>query len=329
MKTLFLLCLIGLPFFSHADLRPSQFSITISCDKKVVAANELFQINIKLTNETYQQQSILIPGGQNKGKRLIQLEYYQVTNNFYTKVAEEIRAIQMDTTQPGIVYFKSLDAKASYEFPLFINDSVNYSKHILSHYRLPKLPPGTYQVLAWYLPWEEEFAQYAFQLLNDFEKNPIKYSEEGSKIEMPASGLNSNYITLTIASDSVFYPKENTMNRCQKNCRFCAAIEHEKWHKVERIIRHEQHDWRKPHSQLLWISPNPDAILDCLPTYSGNHLIFKTRAGIQYAYITYRIGKIYPVRQRLVQLLHLVFNTSFGIQTSSYKKVRMMRLALL
>ena len=274
MKTLFLFCLIGLPFLSHADLRPSQFSITISCDKKVVTANELFQINVKLTNETYQQQSILIPGGQNKGKRLIQLEYYQVTNNCYTKVAEEVRIIQMDTTQPGIVYFKSLDAKASYEFPLFINDSVNYSKHIQSHYRLPKLAPGTYQVLACYLPWEEELAKYAFELLNDFDKNPIEYSEEESKIEMPAGGINSNYITLTIASDSVFYPKENTITSCEEHCRFCHAIEHENWHKVERFIRHEQHDWRKPHSQLRWISPNPDAVLDILPTYSGNHLIF-------------------------------------------------------
>lgn len=329
MKQLFLLLLLGVPFLSFADLRPSQFSITISCDKKVVAANELFQINVKLTNETYQQQSILIPGGQNKGKRLIQLEYYQVTNNFYTKVAEEVRIIQMDTTQPGIVYFKSLEAKASYEFPLFINDSVNYSKHIQSHYRLPKLPPGTYQVLAWYLPWEEKFAQYAFQLLNDFDKNPIEYSEEGSKIEMPAGGINSNYITLTIASDSVLYPKENTMNCCQKNCRFCAAIEHEKWHKVERIIRHEQHDWRKPHNQLRWISPNPDAVLDILPTYSHNELIFQNANGIHYAVITYRIGKIYPLRRHLVQVLYLVFNSSLGIRTSSHKKVRMMGLTLL
>lgn len=329
MKTLFLLCLIGLPFLSHADLRPSQFSITISCDKKVVAANELFEINVKLTNETYQQQSILIPGGQNKGKRLIQLEYYQVTNNFYTKVAEEIRTIQMDTTQPGIVYFKSLDAKASYEFPLFINDSVNYSKHIQSNYRLPKLAPGTYQVLAWYLPWDEELAKYAFQLTTDFDKNPIEYSEEESKIEMPAGGINSNYITLTIASDSVLYPKENTMNCCQKNCRFCAAIEHEKWHKVERIIRHEQHDWRKPHNQLRWISPNPDAVLDILPTYSHNELIFQNANGIHYAVITYRIGKIYPLRRHLVQVLYLVFNSSLGIRTSSHKKVRMMGLTLL
>jgi|UniRef100_UPI00404AD983 hypothetical protein len=329
MKQLFLLLLLGVPFLSFADLRPSQFSITISCDKQVVSPNECFQITIRLANLTGQNQSILIPGAQNKGKRLIQLEYYQVTNNFYTKVAEEIRTIQMDTSERGSVYFKRLDPKESYEFPIFLNDSVNYSKHIQSNYRLPKLAPGTYQVLAWYLPWDEELAKYAFQLTTDFDKNPIEYSEEESKIEMPASGINSNYITLTIASDSVFYPKENTMNRCQKNCRFCAAIEHENWHKVERIIRHEQHDWRKPHNQLRWISPNPDAVLDILPTYSGNHLIFKTRAGIQYAYITYRIGKIYPVRQQLVQLFHLVFNTSFGIRTSSYKKVRMMGLTLL
>jgi hypothetical protein len=252
-----------------------------------------------------------------------------VTNNFYTKVAEEIRTIQMDTSERGSVYFKRLDPKESYTFPIFLNDSLNYSKHIQSNYRLPKLPPGTYQVLAWYLPWDEELAKYTFQLTNEFDKNPIEFSEEESKIEMPAGGINSNYISLTIASDSVFYPKENTITPCEEHCRFCHAIEHEKWHKVERIIRHEQHDWRKPHSQLRWISPNPDAILDCLPTYSGNHLIFKTRSGIQYAYITYRIGKIYPVRQRLVQLFHLVFNTSFGIQTSSYKKERMMGLKLL
>lgn len=329
MKQLVLLLLLGVPFLSFADLRPSQFSITISCDKQVVYQNECFQITVQLSNLTGQNQTILVPGAQNKGKRLIQLEYYQVTNNFYTKVAEEIRTIQMDTSERGSVYFKRLDPKESYTFPIFLNDSLNYTKHIQSNYRLPKLPPGTYQVLAWYLPWDEELAKYTFQLTNEFDKNPIEFSEEESKIEMPAGGINSNYISLTIASDTVFYPKENTITPCEEHCRFCHAIEHEKWHKVERIIRHEQHDWRKQHSQLLWISPNPDAILDCLPTYSTNELIFKTKSGIEYAFITYQIGKIFPVRQRMAQLLHLIFNTSFGIQTSSYKKVRMMGLKLL
>lgn len=328
MKQLVLLLLLGVPFLSFADLRPSQFSITISCDKQVVYKNECFQLTVQLSNLTEQNQTILVPGAQNKGKRLIQLEYYQVTNNFYTKVAEEIRTIQMDTSERGSVYFKRLDPKESYTFPIFLNDSLNYTKHIQSNYRLPKLPPGTYQVLAWYLPWNEELAKYTFQLTNEFDKNPIEFSEEESKIEMPAGGINSNYISLTIASDTVFYPKENTITPCEEHCRFCHAIEHEKWHKVERIIRHEQHDWRKQHSQLLWISPNPDAILDCLPTYSTNELIFKTKSGIKYAFITYQIGKIFPVRQRMAQLLHLIFNTSFGIRTSSYKKVRMMKLTL-
>ena len=328
MKQLVLLLLLGVPFLSFADLRPSQFSITISCDKQVVYKNECFQLTVQLSNLTEQNQTILVPGAQNKGKRLIQLEYYQVTNNFYTKVAEEIRTIQMDTSERGSVYFKRLDPKESYTFPIFLNDSLNYTKHIQSNYRLPKLPPGTYQVLAWYLPWNEELAKYTFQLTNEFDKNPIEFSEEESKIEMPAGGINSNYISLTIASDTVFYPKENTITPCEEHCRFCHAIEHEKWHKVERIIRHEQHDWRKQHSQLLWISPNPDAILDCLPTYSTNELIFKTKSGIKYAFITYPIGKIFPVRQRMAQLLHLIFNTSFGIRTSSYKKVRMMKLTL-
>jgi hypothetical protein len=328
MKQLVLLLLLGVPFLSFADLRPSQFSITISCDKQVVYQNECFQLTVQLSNLTEQNQTILVPGAQNKGKRLIQLEYYQVTNNFYTKVAEEIRTIQMDTSERGSVYFKRLDPKESYTFPIFLNDSLNYSKHIQSNYRLPKLPPGTYQVLALYLPWDEELAKYTFQLTNEFDKNPIEFSEEESKIEMPAGGINSNYISLTIASDTVFYPKENTITPCEEHCRFCHAIEHEKWHKVERIIRHEQHDWRKQHSQLCWISPNPDAILDCLPTYSTNELIFKTKSGIKYAFITYQIGKIFPVRQRMAQLLHLIFNTSFGIRTSSYKKVRMMKLTL-
>lgn len=328
MKQLVLLLLLGVPFLSFADLRPSQFSITISCDKQVVYQNECFQLTFQLTNLTAQNQTILVPGSQNKGKRIIQLEYYEVTNNFYTKVAEEIRTIQMDTSERGSVYFKRLDPNESYTFPIFLNDSLNFSKHIQSNYRLPKLPPGTYQVLAWYLPWEEELAKYAFQLTNDFDKNPIEYSEEESKIEMPASGINSNYITLTIASDTVFYPKENTITSCEEHCRFCHAIEHEKWHKVERIIRHEQHDWRKSHNQLRWISPNPDAVLDILPTYSTNELIFKTKSGIKYGFITYQIGKIFPVRQRMAQLLHLIFNTSFGMRTSSYKKVRMMKLTL-
>ena len=328
MKQLVLLLLLGVPFLSFADLRPSQFSITISCDKQVVYKKECFQLTVQLSNLTEQNQTILVPGAQNKGKRLIQLEYYQVTNNFYTKVAEEIRTIQMDTSERGSVYFKRLDPKESYTFPIFLNDSLNYTKHIQSNYRLPKLPPGTYQVLAWYLPWDEELAKYTFQLTNEFDKNPIEFSEEESKIEMPAGGINSNYISLTIASDTVFYPKENTITPCEEHCRFCHAIEHEKWHKVERIIRHEQHDWRKQHSQLCWISPNPDAILDCLPTYSTNELIFKTKSGIKYAFITYQIGKIFPVRQRMAQLLHLIFNTSFGIRTSSYKKVRMMGLKL-
>lgn len=329
MKQLFVFLILGFPFFSFADLRPAQFSITISCDKPIVYPNECFQINVSLTNLTELSQSILVPGSQNKGKRLIQLAYYHVTNNFYTKVAEEVRTIQMDTSENGSIYFKRLDPKESYTFPIFLNDTLNYSKHIQSNYKLPKLPAGNYKVLAWYIPWDEELAKHAFQLTNEFDKNPIELSEGENKIEMPIYGINSNYLSLTIASDSVFYPKTTTENRCKANCRFCNAIEHENWHKVARFIRHEQHDWRKPHNQLRWISPGPDALLDILPTYSHNELIFQNTKGIHYGIITYRIGKIYPVRQRLAQVFYLVFNTSFGIRTSNYKNVRMMGLKLL
>ena len=61
----------AISFSVKADLRPVYLSLEISAPKTKFTTTELVQINVTLKNGTSNRHSILIPGNQSKGLKLI------------------------------------------------------------------------------------------------------------------------------------------------------------------------------------------------------------------------------------------------------------------
>lgn len=85
-----LLVSILLSGFSYADLRMPELAMELILKKSVHQNREIMQFEVKFTNQTDRDLSMIIPGSQNKGKRILQLQVFSVNNatNFYTKVFE-------------------------------------------------------------------------------------------------------------------------------------------------------------------------------------------------------------------------------------------------
>jgi hypothetical protein len=130
----FLLFLIfAISFSVKADLRPVYLTIEISASKTKFTATELVQINVTLKNCRGIDHSILVPGNQSKGLKLIYFSWYKVDEkNFYTEVHRDSRVIAMDTSVKGYVSFNRLNSNEYTTIPFFFNDTKNAKRHIKS-----------------------------------------------------------------------------------------------------------------------------------------------------------------------------------------------------
>jgi len=275
---------------------------------------------------------IILPGTKNKGKRLLYLAYYSVdSNDFYTNVHTESRVIAMDTSNFGQVHWKNLYAGKSVTVPIFLNDSTNYRTNNAAHHRLPNLPAGNYQVLAWYAPWDEPMAEHAFAKLNPFGRSDDDFV---SKRFYMHETQQSNYFSLTISNDTVKHAWSPT-KACPLNCHFCEAIEKSDWNKVERLLSKQTDytnklgmnfldtNWLQPHRNVAWMYEGPDAILASLPTYTYRSMILKNQTGYFYYAATWQLGIIYPGRSRIQQMFRWSTRLNAPIRSSEvdYQKI--------
>jgi hypothetical protein len=295
---------------SKADLFLYGLSLKLECTRSTFSKEDIVQFNLTLSNATDKVQSILLPGSQNKGPKLVYFSFFSVKNNFYKEVYRESEMIDMEVEKVGSSTFKYLNAKESTSVPLFLNDKANYKKHIEANHPMPNLPPGQYEVLVWYSPWSDSLSKYVYNKVSDFKG---ERTIDPEKINLPESPLNSNYVTINIVekkeAKNTFVPTKY----CPLNCRLCQNIEKNDWNKVNDIIdrqtyyhkgKHTSTDstWRKSHRNIAWLSPGPDAVQDILPTYYHRNVIFKNSKGYHYYAITWQMGIIYRQRSRIKQL---------------------------
>ena len=318
IKYCFLLTIFALSFLAKADLRPCYLTVYLSASKVKFTTNELVQINVTLTNISNESHSIVVPGNQSKGFKLIYFSWYKVDqNNFYTEVYRDSRIISMDTSVKGYVNFNRLEANESTSIPFFFNDTKNAKKHIHSNYELPKLPPGNYKIIAWYYPWDEELAKYAFNKYDwkGQDENPAKNTE---LLDLSESGTQSTYFDVEIITEEAF-DKTIFSESCPKSCSLCRAIEQERWNKIKREIRHNSRlvtelnmgvdtngNWQKTHRNIAFLGDAPDAILASLPAFLSREIIFQNKNGIHYFYLTWQLGKTSRVGSRINQFFYLI-----------------------
>jgi hypothetical protein len=341
IKTKFclLLLIFVVSFSAKANLRPCFLTVTLNTSKTKFTTTELVQLNVILTNNDVESHSILIPGNQSKGLKLIYFSWYKVDeNNFYTEVHRDSRVISMDTSVKGYVNFNRLDSNESTTIPFFFNDTKNAQKHINSNYEIPKLAPGKYKIIAWYFPWDEELAKYAFNKF-DWEGQDLDSNKNLELLDLSESGTQTTYFDVEIIAQAEA-KKTNSVNSCGKGCKFCRTIEHENWRKTKRIIRRDSKDlseynmgkgtngnWQKAHRNIAYLGDNPDAILSSLPSYLSREIIFQNKNGIYYFYLTWQIGKVSKVGSRINSLFYMIGLRNVRIRESRvrYSKLRWLR----
>jgi len=337
-KHYLLLLIFTISFSVKADLRPVYLTVEISALKTKFTTNELVQINVILKNRTGIDHSILVPGNQSKGLKLIYFSWYKVNEkNFYTEVHRDSRVIAMDTSVKGYVNFNRLDSNESTTIPFFFNDFKNAQKHINSTYEIPKLPPGKYKIIAWYYPWDEELAKYAFSKY-DWKGRDENQDDNPELMDLPDSGTQSTYFDVEIIAQREA-KETNSVNSCGKGCHLCRAIECENWKKTKRLIRRNSKDineynmgndsngnWQKAHRNIAYLGDNPDAILASLPSYLSREIIFQNKNGIHYFYLTWQLGKISRVGSRINSILYMIGLRNVRIKDSKlrYSKLKNM-----
>lgn len=326
--------LLSIGFAAYADLKPIDIKMELSSNRNAYMASEVIAFTIDFENLTDKYNVILLPGSQNKGKKLIYFSYYTVKDNFYTEVARESREINMDTTIDGRVSLRNLKPKASISIPVFLNEKSNYNTHIEAHHALPDLPPGKYQLLAWYDPWDEDYGNQFFNKIESFDKGDEQLFE-ANKFNIPEEGLISNYFSLEILAENNTIPAFQSTVFCTKNCKYCTAIENEDWSKVAKIIDKQSYykgknniaktdtNWLQTHRNVAWLYDGPEAILASLPSYTYRRFIFKNANGYHYYNATWQLGIVYPNRSRIKQFFQWAMRVNPPIKGSEvdYRKL--------
>jgi hypothetical protein len=331
--------IFAIPVTALADFRPVYLKVEINAPKNKFTNSELVQINVTIKNVATRNHFILIPGNQSKGLKLIYFSWYKVDeNNFYTEVHRDSRVISMDTSVKGYVNFNRLDSNESTTIPFFFNDTKNAQKHINSNYEIPKLALGKYKIIAWYFPWDEELAKYAFNKF-DWEGQDLDSNKNLELLDLSESGKQSTYFDVEIIAQAEA-KETNSVNSCGKGCKLCRTIEHENWRKTKRLIRRDSKDlseynmgkgtngnWQKAHRNIAYLGDNPDAILSSLPSYLSREIIFQNKNGIHFFHLTWQLGKISKVGSRMNTFFYMIRLKKIRIKDSNlrYCKLKYMK----
>jgi hypothetical protein len=303
---------------AQADMWPCNLSMSLKAEKTKFTSTDLVQVDLVLTNRDDRDHSILVPGNQSVGLKLVYFIWYSVDErNIYKEVHRDSRMISMDTNVNGFVSFNRLDPGESTTIPFFFNDLNNASRHINSSYSIPNLETGNYKLLAWYYPWDEELSKYAFNRIEEIVTDD-QLPNDSEHMNLPSSGIMSNYLDIQIISGNDS-PVPVLTAKCSEQCKLCKAIEHEKWAKIKRIIRRDSQgvnernlgkfnnlSWQEPHRKIAFLGDTPDAILASLPSYLSREIIFRNTKGIHYYWLTWQLGKTSRIAGRINSFFYLI-----------------------
>ena len=294
---------IAEPFVAPPKLTMRISSNEVDSTHLTVAKGKIAQLTVTFTNADYSQRSILLPGFQNHGQRVIWFTVFSEQENYYRNVFAEDRILSMDTIlYKGYVTMKNLELGESVSIPIFFNDSVNQRKHNETH-ALGNLPPGNYKLLASYDPWKEPLSEYIYNRTDDSDRKQT--TVDSTKMDLAYAGINSNYMSLTITETDVEI--QSTKPICSGHCAICSSIDRGNWNALKRAVRRKG-TYESPHRNIAWVYYGPDAILSSLPTYYSRELIVYEKGSYHYLSLSWQLGKIFKVRSRVCSILHWVFS---------------------
>lgn len=318
---------------SYADLQPLFLRMNLAAAKDTFSMQEPMAFRLSFTNGSTRPHSILLPGNTQTGTKLVYLSVFTTEGNFYREIARESREISMSgIRQPSSGnMFKYLQPGQTTTIPLFVNDTIQYGRHIEAQHLLRGLGPGRYAVLAWYDPWPDTLSAYVFNKESPFAVSQV---HDTNKLTLPEEGLCSNYATIVITDGKPVDRQPAPTPFCPENCRLCRAIGKGKWNTVRNIITRQTYSsgkdkkqytdsaWRMPHRNISWLSDMPLMIQASLPAYTSRNFIVHNSNGYHYRSATWQLGIIYRNRSRLHSLLHqLGLRPRFSSSNTDYCKL--------
>ncbi len=323
----------------RADLRYYYLKVSLTSEVNTIQKGEGVTFWLEFENTDTKSHSIVLPAFRKGDNKVIFFSFFTEKNDFYTEVYREPQEITMDTSLYGGGGFRYLRPEEKFRIPVFFGDQKNFDTHIEAHHKMPDLPEGKYEVLAWYQPWNSSMAQYAFNPIDIFGHDASE-NPRTDFFDMPLEGTQSNYCSLTISNSPQIDKPFLDSQFCPVDCKFCANIEKGNWSKVEASIDRQtmyKHNrersrtdstWRMPHRNVAWLGPNPEAILASLPTWTGRVIIFKNSAGFHYYSLTWQLGKIYKARSRFASIFYWIGFRRPPFDTSEVDYCKLVSFAL-
>jgi hypothetical protein len=292
-----------------ADLQPTKLKVELLVRDSVVNTFQVHICKVTFTNLDDKSQSVLMPGTQNFGERILRLHWLEVTGDSKREVYADDIAFLLDTSYYiGSAYIVELEPGKSIEFPILLNDFQNAQRHLESSYRVPPLNEGFYELYFSYEPFRNSYARWAYNKVDE-EGNLMDSIINPDWIHLPASGLTSNLVRLFVTNKVV--PSHENHTTCMSNCRLCRSLRNEHWNATKRIIRRKRWDhFIAPHQQVMFNFYNSGIVQSSLPTFLSRQALVKSRNGYRYLTFTWQIGKIKPVSSRLNQCWYICFRAT-------------------
>lgn len=296
----------------QADLPYIPVFFKLQTSKTVYQPGERIDFRLKVYNrDKTRSYPIVLPGSQNKGQKLIQLQFYSVNEKtkFYTSVAKEKPEIKMNCKSHGNATVRQLAAGDSLEIVFFLNDRKNFYTQTASHHELDHpLLPGTYQALMYYDPAVTEFKDlyHYIHSTND--------STSSEKLNFWGGGVVCQPIPITISKTSSGRKTLVPNATCTSTCAFCQSIDKGNWSAVKKTLEKNIHksadfdlaldqtSWMKAHRNVVWVSPPPQELLSSLPTFFNYEFVFLSQGEVFYFTAGYQWGFVYQNRSALNQM---------------------------
>lgn len=321
VRRLIILLFMGIPFLGNADIRPQDLKITLEQLPVLEHQSDIFPLQVKITNVSSHEGSILIPYSQNWGKSLLTLLIYEIdSNKEYKLVYTSPNELNMDTSKYKTEgSFWHLKQGEHFILPLFLNDSMNKKRRFESSFQIPELKHGknyAFQVL--YTPENSSFFKYAFREISTLDPIP----------EDDVKNYPNHFIWEgSFASNFLYLPFEKLLKKVvlqPKSSPLCNAIYKQNWRKVKRLWddRHKE----KSCDCILWVNGGAQSIQASLPAYTGYDVMFYTDSGIKYVTFTYQLGKIYHFRSRVAWLFYATGFRQPPFKTSKVNWSKLIRL---
>lgn len=286
-----------------------QFSLQLTTTDSVVEVHQPFQLNLLFTNDSARYATLIVPRAI-EALGVLSIQYFEKVNGTYKLLYDE--AALKDSIFVNYITAKTftLTQNQSAHWPLFINDSIHFSKVPEAHHAVAVDSPRTLYIKVVYNPTLLFFGDTDTASAMHY----LKY-EHNMQVKKPI--LESNFVKIQFVA-------QGSKQKNSPNTNLCRAVNRGQWGRVQAILKRKSKRASKRDNTIEkydCIAAQyyyPDAILSSLPSYSYNIIVFKNQNGFHFFNVYWQLGKVYK-GARAIYVANSIFRSN--LQASNHKVV--------